>query len=274
MISIILHVSVNMAVNSGAGKSSILNALFRMCECDAGKITIDGVDISRVNLYHLRSRLAIIPQDPMLFSGSLRSNVDVFDAFSDDEVMRALTSAGLQQFTRGHAQGLLRPMAEGGSTISTGERQLVCLARALLRKSRIVCLDEATASTDGETEKLIQHSVKVDLQGSTLMIIAHRLQAAVDADRVLVVDAGRAVEFDTPAALLGLGPRLESSSSSSSGRLTDAKTQSEGYFASMVRNTGVEMEGKLRAIALDNEEKRRLRSMRTHTCVDKRRPAS
>lgn len=144
----------------GAGKSSLTLALFRIIESAGGQIIIDGEDISKLGLHTLRSRLTIIPQDPVLFSGSLRLNLDPFGQMSDDEVWRALELAHLKSFVKGLTAGLNHEVSEGGENLSVGQRQLVCLARALLRKTKVLILDEATAAVDLETDDLIQVSIK------------------------------------------------------------------------------------------------------------------
>jgi len=212
---------------TGSGKTTTTLALFRLMDLAAGSITIDGVDIARVNVYHLRSRLAVIPQDPTLYSGTLRSNLDVFNEYTDAVLADAVAKAGLTDWVAGHPAGLGREVTEGGGNLSVGERQLVALARALLRRARVVVLDEATASVDTATDAAIQRTIRSHLGGATLFIVAHRLHTIMDCDRVLVLDAGRVVEYDAPAALLGLAPRLEGTS-----------TGGGGTFAAMVAETG------------------------------------
>lgn len=147
---------VGIVGRTGAGKSSLTLGLFRIIEAAGGQILIDGIDISTMGLHTLRSRLTIIPQDPVLFSGSLRMNLDPFEKFSDDEIWRSLENAHLKSFVKGLPSGLNHEVSEGGENLSVGQRQLVCLARALLRKTKVLILDEATAAVDLDTDDLIQ----------------------------------------------------------------------------------------------------------------------
>lgn len=145
-----------MVGRTGAGKSSLTLALFRIIEGAGGEILIDGVDIAKIGLHSLRSRLTIIPQDPVLFSGTLRMNVDPFKVYTDDQIWTALENAHLKSFVKGLGEGINHMVSEGGENLSVGQRQLVCLARALLRKTKVLILDEATAAIDFETDDLIQ----------------------------------------------------------------------------------------------------------------------
>ncbi|CAG9761169.1 unnamed protein product [Ceutorhynchus assimilis] len=193
---------VGIVGRTGAGKSSLTLVLFRIVEAAEGQILIDGKDIGDMGLHDVRSRLTIIPQDAVLFSGSLRMNLDPFELYSDDEVWRVLELAHLKDFTKGLAAGLNYKISEGGENLSVGQRQLICLARALLRKTKILILDEATAAVDLETDDLIQKTIRTAFADCTVLTIAHRLNTIIDSDRVLVLDHGQIAEFDTPAALL------------------------------------------------------------------------
>ena len=187
---------------TGAGKSSITLSLLRIIEAASGKIMIDGIDISKIGLHDLRSKLTIIPQDPVLFSGTLRFNIDPFDTKSDEEIWKSLDHAHLKEFVSGLDKGLDYEISEGGGNLSVGQRQLVCMARALLRKTRVLILDEATASIDLETDSLIQKTIRSEFTDCTVLTIAHRLHTILDSTRVLVLDFGRVAEFDTPQSLL------------------------------------------------------------------------
>ncbi|XP_076867780.1 ATP-binding cassette sub-family C member 2 isoform X4 [Brachyhypopomus gauderio] len=193
---------IGIVGRTGAGKSSLTNCLFRIIEASEGRILIDGVDIASLGLHDLRSRLTIIPQDPVLFSGTLRMNLDPFEKFGDEEVWRVLELAHLKDYVGSLPAGLQHEVSEGGENLSVGQRQLLCLARALLRKSRILILDEATAAVDLETDNLIQDTIRREFAHCTVLTIAHRLHTIMDSSRVMVLDAGKIVEFDSPATLL------------------------------------------------------------------------
>lgn len=194
--------TVGIVGRTGAGKSSLTVALFRLVEPAVGSITIDGKDIAKMGLHDLRTKLTIIPQDPVLFSGSLRMNLDPFSVASDEAVWKALELAHLKDYASSLESGLAHEVAEGGENLSVGQRQLVCLARALLRKTKVLILDEATAAVDLETDELIQSTIRSEFKGCTVLTIAHRLNTVMDYDRILVLDKGNIVEFDSPASLL------------------------------------------------------------------------
>ncbi|XP_037086606.1 multidrug resistance-associated protein 1-like isoform X1 [Pollicipes pollicipes] len=193
---------IGIVGRTGAGKSSLTLALFRIIEAAAGDITLDGIRIADIGLHDLRSRITIIPQDPVLFSGSLRSNLDPFDQYSDEAVWTALEHSHLKTFVKGLAAGLQHEISEGGGNLSVGQRQLICLGRALLRKTKILVLDEATAAVDLETDDLIQATIRAEFADCTVLTIAHRLNTIMDSTRVMVLDAGRIKEMAPPSELL------------------------------------------------------------------------
>ncbi|XP_058980629.1 multidrug resistance-associated protein 1 isoform X7 [Musca domestica] len=193
---------VGIVGRTGAGKSSLTLALFRIIESAGGRILIDGIDISTLGLHTLRSRLTIIPQDPVLFSGSLRINLDPFEVKSDEEIWKALELSHLKTFVKSLPSGLNHEITEGGENLSVGQRQLVCLARALLRKTKVLILDEATAAVDLETDDLIQKTIRSEFADCTILTIAHRLNTILDSDKVIVLDKGEISEFDSPNNLL------------------------------------------------------------------------
>uniref|UniRef100_A0A8C7CDD3 Uncharacterized protein n=1 Tax=Oncorhynchus kisutch TaxID=8019 RepID=A0A8C7CDD3_ONCKI len=208
---------IGIVGRTGAGKSSLTNCLFRIIEAAEGRILIDGTDIATLGLHDLRTRLTIIPQDPVLFSGTLRMNLDPFETFSDEEIWRVLELSHLKEYVGGLQEGLTHEVSEGGENLSIGQRQLLCLARALLRKSRILILDEATAAVDLETDSLIQKTIRREFSHCTVLTIAHRLHSILDSSRVMVLDAGKIVEFDSPSTLFN----------------------KQGHFYSMARDAGI-----------------------------------
>lgn len=193
---------IGIVGRTGAGKSSLTLALFRILEAAEGRILIDGIEISRLGLHELRSKLSIIPQDPILFSGTIRTNLDPLGLKSDDELWLALEHCHLKTTVSGLGLGLDAPVAEDGNNLSVGERQLICLGRALLRETRILVLDEATAAVDLATDGLVQRTISEHLGNCTLLTIAHRLHTVLHSDRILTLHQGAIVEFDTPEALL------------------------------------------------------------------------
>ncbi|XP_054165164.1 multidrug resistance-associated protein 1-like [Oppia nitens] len=193
---------IGIVGRTGAGKSSLMLALFRLIESVSGKIVIDGIDISQLGLQQLRSRLTILPQDPVLYTGTIRSNLDPFDKCSDDDLWSVLEHSHLKSFVKSCDAGLGYRVTEGGDNLSVGQRQLICLARALLRNTRVLILDEATAAVDVETDALIQQTIRQHFKSCTVLTIAHRLNTIMDSDRVLVLNEGRVAEFDSPNNLL------------------------------------------------------------------------
>ncbi|XP_068119210.1 ATP-binding cassette sub-family C member 3 isoform X2 [Hyperolius riggenbachi] len=193
---------IGIVGRTGAGKSSMTLCLFRILEAAEGIIKIDDVNIAEIGLHDLRSMLTIIPQDPVLFSGTLRMNLDPFDKYSENDIWTALELSNLKKFVTSLPEKLEYECSEGGENLSVGQRQLVCLARALLRKTRILVLDEATAAIDLETDDLIQMTIRTQFEDCTVLTIAHRLNTIMDYTRVLVLDKGKIAEFDTPSNLI------------------------------------------------------------------------
>ncbi|KAJ2771619.1 hypothetical protein IWQ56_001711 [Coemansia nantahalensis] len=193
---------VGIIGRSGAGKSSIVAALFRLVEPSGGTVFIDGVDTQTLPLARLRRAIGILPQDPVLFSGSVRANIDPVGEFDDAEIWHALRRVRLYDRVAQHAAGLDMPVGESGDNFSSGQRQLLCLARALVRRPRILVLDEATASVDYETDAAIQRIISSSEWDMTVVSIAHRLQTVMSYDRIYVVDNGHVVETGTPSSLL------------------------------------------------------------------------
>ena len=221
---------VGIVGRTGAGKSSLINALFQLNDT-TGSILIDGIDITQIGLHDLRSKLSIIPQEPVLFSGTMRRNLDPFDEYSDEDLWSALKDVELKEVVDELSLGLNSAVLEGGSNFSVGQRQLICLARAILRKNKILILDEATANVDPQTDALIQFTIREKFSQCTVLTIAHRLNTVMDSDKVLVMDAGLMVEFDHPFNLL---------------------QNVNGVFYSMVEQTGKAMADALKTIAEKN----------------------
>ena len=201
---------------TGSGKTSLLSALLRLVEADHmyGAITIDNVDIATVALQVLRSRLSVIAQDPILFSGNLRSNLDPDEEFLDEECYSVLKSCQLPV----ELQNLNYSIEENGSNLSLGQRQLISIARAILQKSKIVVIDEATSFIDNETDDKIQRVIMEEFKMSTVITIAHRLNTIMKSERILVLDDGEVKEFDTPSILL---------------------QQTDSFFSALVKTWGV-----------------------------------
>ncbi|KAI1462199.1 ATP-binding cassette transporter protein YOR1-like protein [Annulohypoxylon moriforme] len=225
---------IGIVGRTGAGKSSIMSTLFRLVEISGGHIYIDGLDISTIGLHDLRSRMAIIPQDPTLFRGTVRSNLDPFNEHTDLELWSALRKADLvpadaniddKDPSRIHLDSVVE---EDGLNFSLGQRQLMALARALVRGSQIIVCDEATSSVDMETDDKIQKTMAVGFRGKTLLCIAHRLRTIVGYDRICVMDAGRIAELDTPINLWAQGGIFRSMCDRSGIRVEDIHSAREG----------------------------------------------
>ncbi|XP_072935686.1 ATP-binding cassette sub-family C member 4-like isoform X2 [Epargyreus clarus] len=220
---------IGIVGRTGAGKSSIIQALFRLAYLE-GVISIDGLDISTINLTDLRKKISIIPQEPVLFSGTLRKNLDPFDEYSDALLLEALDNVELLSEEEGIA-ALYKQVSDCGSNFSVGERQLVCLARAIVNNDRILLLDEATANVDAQTDALIQTAIREHFKTCTVLTVAHRLNTVIDSDKILVLDAGRLMEFDHPHILL---------------------QNKKSYFRKMVAETGPSMAQFLHKMAGEN----------------------
>ncbi|KEH42457.1 putative xenobiotic-transporting ATPase [Medicago truncatula] len=193
---------IGIVGRTGSGKSTLIQALFRLVEPAAGSILIDNIDISGIGLHDLRSHLSIIPQDPTLFEGTIRGNLDPLEEHSDKEIWEALDKSQLGEIIREKGQKLDTPVLENGDNWSVGQRQLVALGRALLKQSKILVLDEATASVDSATDNLIQKVIREEFRDCTVCTIAHRIPTVIDSDLVLVLSDGLVAEFDTPLRLL------------------------------------------------------------------------
>uniref|UniRef100_A0A3B4FVI5 ATP binding cassette subfamily C member 4 n=1 Tax=Pundamilia nyererei TaxID=303518 RepID=A0A3B4FVI5_9CICH len=192
---------VGIVGRTGAGKSSLISALFRLAEPE-GRITIDGFLTSEIGLHTLRQKMSIIPQDPVLFTGTMRKNLDPFKQHTDEDLWNALQEVQMKAMVDELPSKLETVLTESGSNFSVGQRQLVCLARAILRKTRILIIDEATANVDPRTDGLIQQTIRDKFQECTVLTIAHRLNTIIDCDRILVLDAGMIQEYDEPYVLL------------------------------------------------------------------------
>ncbi|XP_033225031.1 probable multidrug resistance-associated protein lethal(2)03659 isoform X2 [Belonocnema kinseyi] len=209
---------IGIVGRTGAGKSSLIAALFQLAYLK-GEIYIDGVATSKLGLHDVRSNISIIPQEPLLFAGSLRRNLDPFDNYSDDDLWQALAEVELKNFIMELYAGLNAKVSDGGSNFSVGQRQLLCLARAIVRNKKILVLDEATANVDLQTDKLIQKTIRWRFKDCTVFIIAHRLNTVMDCDKFIVMDSGSMVEFGHPYEIL----------------------RKKGYLYNMVQQTGPEM---------------------------------
>lgn len=219
---------IGIVGRTGAGKSTLITALFRTVEPVNGSIVIDDVDITQIGLFDLRSRLSIIPQMPQLFVGTVRYNLDPFDEHSDEELWKVLKMVKLKNEIAGLDGKLLAVVEENGQNFSVGQRQLLSMARCLLRNTHVLLLDEATAAVDVETDALLQSMIRKNFRDKTVLTIAHRLNTIMDSDRIMVLDAGQIMEFDTPANLL---------------------SRKGGVLNGMVEATGPESSAYLRSIA-------------------------
>ncbi|KAG0233737.1 P-loop containing nucleoside triphosphate hydrolase protein [Mortierella sp. GBAus27b] len=240
---------IGIVGRTGAGKSSLIGALFRLVETTTGNpphrggITIDGIDISKIGMHDLREKMAIIPQEPFLFRGTLRFNLDPFSQHQDVDIWAALEAAELKRMVEGLQGGLDAVVDDNGKNFSIGERQLLSLARAVLRRSKIIVMDEATANVDLQSDRMIQKAIQSLFQGATVFTIAHRLNTVIgNYDRILVLDQGQVMEFDEAWVLLN-----------------NEQDQGKGWLKSMVAGTGPENEAALRQLAKEQWERRHAR---------------
>ncbi|CAF3840294.1 unnamed protein product, partial [Rotaria sp. Silwood1] len=232
-ISLIIRASEKIGIvgRTGAGKSSFIQTIFRMGILINGQIKIDNIDISTIGLDDIRRRISIIPQDPVLFTGTMRSNLDQFGDYSDAEIWHALEQVQLKKLVSNvMPNGLHSNVSEGGSNLSVGQKQLVCLARAILKQSKILVIDEATANVDNTTDELIQQAIRKQFKKCTVLTIAHRLRTVIDSDRIMVLSHGELLEFDSPHVLL---------------------SNPESEFTSLVNQTGAAEAKYLRDLAND-----------------------
>lgn len=193
---------IGVVGRTGSGKSTLIQVLFRVVEPVAGTVLIDDLDISQMGLHDLRSKLSIIPQDPTLFEGTIRNNLDPLEEYTDAEIWKALEKSQLGDIIRAKDEKLEAPVSENGENWSVGQRQLVCLGRALLKRTRILVLDEATASVDTATDGVIQDTIRAEFTDCTVITIAHRVPSVIDSDRVLFLSDGTVAEYEAPGRLL------------------------------------------------------------------------
>ncbi|KAA8549166.1 hypothetical protein F0562_000850 [Nyssa sinensis] len=193
---------IGVVGRTGSGKSTLFQVFFRLVEHSGGRIIIDGIDISMLGLHDLRSRFGIIPQEPVLFEGTVRSNIDPIGLHSDEEIWKSLERCQLKDVVATKPGKLDSSVVDNGDNWSVGQRQLLCLGRVMLKHSRLLFMDEATASVDSQTDAVIQKIIREDFAACTIISIAHRIPTVMDCDRALVIDAGRAKEFDKPSRLL------------------------------------------------------------------------
>lgn len=224
---------VGIVGRTGSGKSTVVQSLFRLVESDQGQILIDGVNIATLGLELLRNSISAIPQVPTLFSGcTVRENLDLFGQRTDQEIQEVVRSCHLEQILSSLPNGLESIVAEGGSNFSVGQRQLLCLARALLSRAKILVLDEATANVDRRTDQNLQDAIQRTFRNGTVIAVAHRLDTIIDFDYCVVLGDGKLLEFGTPASLI----------------------REDGAFASMVKDTGRITSAELRERAFRKEE--------------------
>jgi ABC-type multidrug transport system fused ATPase/permease subunit len=264
---------VGVVGRTGAGKSTLVGALLRLVDRDSGSLTIDGIDVCDVGLHQLRPRISVIPQTPFLFSGTVRQNLDPFNRHTDVEIWAALETSGVKEVVQALpdavdsagmilGSGLLAMCEENGGNFSVGERQLLCLARAILSRNRILIMDEATANVDLDTDRKVQQAIRecFSERGCTVIMIAHRLRTIIDCDQVLVMHDGTIAEAGHPHELLAkyLGSNDLNSSQNLAAAAAAATTSADtkerpdpprSSLASMTLETGPTMSLQLRRLA-------------------------
>ncbi|KAI9340551.1 P-loop containing nucleoside triphosphate hydrolase protein [Obelidium mucronatum] len=224
---------IGVVGRTGSGKSTLMDAFFRLMEASQGSIAIDGEDIATIGLKKLRSGIQMIPQNPILFDGTVRTNMDPTSKYTDDDIWYALECCGMKEYVSSLSEKLESPITEGGANLSAGQRQLLCLAKVLLEKSKILIMDEATSSVDAESDLRIQESMKTYFKNATVISIAHRLNTIAAFDRILVLEHGRVAEFEEPHLLL---------------------SKQSSIFGEMVEATGVANAAVIREIAKEHYE--------------------
>ncbi|KAH6555201.1 hypothetical protein KP509_1Z274500 [Ceratopteris richardii] len=193
---------VGIVGRTGSGKSTLIQTLFRLVEPTEGRVLIDDLDITKIGLHDLRSNLGIIPQDPTLFEGTLRYNLDPLEQHTDKEIWQVLEKCQLELVVGDRDYKLDATVVENGENWSVGQRQLICLGRTLLKKRSILVLDEATASVDQATEHMIQNTIQAEFADRTVVAVAHRITTVMNSDAVMVLSDGKMIEFDKPSKLL------------------------------------------------------------------------
>jgi len=192
---------VGIVGRTGSGKSTFFLSLLRIIESTHGSIEIDGVDISQIGLDELRNKITVIPQDPMLFKGTLRENIDLLNQYTDQQLWESLEKVCLKAKFEGE-NGLDTAIKDGGENLSAGEKQLLCIGRAILAKAKIILIDEATSNIDPKTEQTILDTIHNCFQDCTVITVAHRLKTIINSDRVMVMGQGKLLEFDKPQTLI------------------------------------------------------------------------
>jgi ATP-binding cassette subfamily C (CFTR/MRP) protein 4 len=224
---------VGIIGRTGAGKSSVLQVLFRLVNPESGTVFIDNFDYMDMGLHDLRKQMSVIPQSATLFSATLRENLDPFHEHSDEEIFKVLEDVKLKETILEYGEDLNIEIRNEGLNLSAGKKQLLCLARAILRKNKIIMMDEATANVDNETDRIIQLTIKKKFKGCTMLVIAHRIRTVIGSDKIMVIDRGTCKEYGKPKELY---------------------LQEESLFKQMVHHTGPEESAHLiRKLGLDIE---------------------